>query len=369
MPSIQHRPTFTRSENSMVWVPFFFMNSCNHKSNLHPHQTLLYCLATSSFFVTSLYMFVPSSVRKLPRDDPLHIKWRSAVIIAVVIICLSLYPWLFCQATYVSDEEEIIHPPFYIYLGIHRQQSWTESITQDFKILSHVMILYTGSFACTWMRIYHYAYLNRQTISHPMHSNSIQSCIHNIFTSFHQTYLQSKQQSLHLVYTNKTVRWIQIRNLLLAPIAEEIIFRSLLLPPLLNSGYTPNQSCWIAPTFFGVAHFHHYYMKRYDYSSYAQLFSGLLLQWSYTTLFGAYASYVFVKTGSLFSICMIHSFCNYMGLPELRFLHRESMLFGYKWFIGGMYLVGVVSFWSWFGSTLGFFPVVSVLPDLLSSSG
>ena len=341
------------------------MNSCHHKSNLLPHQTLLYCLATSSFFVTSLYIFVPSSVRQLPRDHSLHIQWRSAVIIAVVIICLSLYPWLFCQATDVSNETEIIHPPFYVYLGIQRQQSWTESMAQDFKILSHAMILYIGSFACTWMRIYHYSRQLGQNQSQPMRSNNIQSFIHDIYTSFTQTYVHPKQQSLHLVYTNKTVRWIQIRNLLLAPIAEEIIFRSLLLPPLLSSGYTLNQSCWIAPTFFGVAHFHHYYTKRHEYSSNVQLFSGFLLQRSYTTLFGAYASYVFVKTGSLFGICMIHSFCNYMGLPELGFIRKGSMLFEYKWFIFGMYLVGILWFWSGFGNTLVFFPVVPVLPALL----
>jgi prenyl protein peptidase len=307
----------------------------------------------------SLYIFVPPSVQKLPRDDPLHIQWRSAAIVVVVALCVAIYPWLFCEVDSDTDD-----PPFYVYLGIVTRLSLTEALLQDGKILCHVLVLYLGSFACSWMQIYHYARLIQQNESKSKQTvNSTRSTpkpIH-LYTSFQQTYLQPTLNSFQSFF--RTIRWIQLRNLLIAPIAEEVIFRSILLPPLLCSGFTPIKSSWVAPLFFGVAHFHHFYMKRNPCGR-KQLVLGLILQWSYTTLFGAYASHVFIRTGSLWGICWIHSFCNYMGLPEVQFLNRDSMLFAYRWFIGWMYLIGIWMFWFGFSSSL--FPEVSVLPALLS---
>ncbi|KAL7502628.1 hypothetical protein ACHAXN_000561 [Cyclotella atomus] len=182
--------------------------------------------------------------------------------------------------------------------------------------------------------------------------------------SIQQTVLQPKLSSLHQCSTNQTIRWIHLRNLLIAPIVEEIVFRSLLLPPLL-SHYTTTQSAWIAPLFFGVAHFHHHYTKRHLYADSKHLMASLVLQWGYTTLFGAYASHVFVRTGSLWGVCAVHSFCNWMGLPEVGFVRRGSMLFGYRWLIGILYGVGISMFVRLFDSEMNWFPEVSVIGSLV----
>jgi prenyl protein peptidase len=41
-----------------------------------------------------------------------------------------------------------------------------------------------------------------------------------------------------------------------------------------------------------------------------------LLQFTYTTLFGGYATFLFLRTGSLLSVILVHAFCNWMGFPR-----------------------------------------------------
>lgn len=42
-----------------------------------------------------------------------------------------------------------------------------------------------------------------------------------------------------------------------------------------------------------------------------------LLQFAYTTLFGWYATFVFLRTGSVVAVVLAHAFCNWCGLPRL----------------------------------------------------
>ena len=103
------------------------------------------------------------------------------------------------------------------------------------------------------------------------------------------------------------------------PITEEVMFRSLITSLAILTPYTPKQTILITPLYFGVAHIHHFYESRLTYPQIpvmGTLFTSLF-QFTYTTLFGWYANFVFVRTGSLYSIILIHSFCNWMGFPRL----------------------------------------------------
>lgn len=42
-----------------------------------------------------------------------------------------------------------------------------------------------------------------------------------------------------------------------------------------------------------------------------------LFQFGYTTVFGWYAAFIFLRTGSLPAVIFAHSFCNWCGLPRL----------------------------------------------------
>jgi prenyl protein peptidase len=41
-----------------------------------------------------------------------------------------------------------------------------------------------------------------------------------------------------------------------------------------------------------------------------------LLQFTYTTLFGGYVTFIYLRTGSLLAVVLVHVFCNWMGFPR-----------------------------------------------------
>jgi prenyl protein peptidase len=78
------------------------------------------------------------------------------------------------------------------------------------------------------------------------------------------------------------------------------------------------KTIFLSPVIFGLAHLHHLYEFRISHPqvpvSIALLRS--LLQFTYTSLFGAYATFLFLRTGSLLAIFVVHAFCNCIGLPR-----------------------------------------------------
>lgn len=76
---------------------------------------------------------------------------------------------------------------------------------------------------------------------------------------------------------------------------------------------------FVAPLYFGIAHIHHFYEFTLTHP-HASLLGALLrslFQFAYTTLFGWYATFVYLRTGSLAAVILVHSFCNWCGLPRL----------------------------------------------------
>ncbi|CAK9808749.1 CAAX prenyl protease 2 [Anthophora plagiata] len=120
----------------------------------------------------------------------------------------------------------------------------------------------------------------------------------------------------YLRYTEPNYWLVWWRNLIVAPLAEELTFRACMLPLLLQC-FTPTAAIFICPLFFGVAHFHHVVdMVKAGINLKRALFMSCL-QFTYTTLFGAYAAFLFAKTGHLAAPFTAHSFCNHMGCPDL----------------------------------------------------
>lgn len=76
---------------------------------------------------------------------------------------------------------------------------------------------------------------------------------------------------------------------------------------------------FITPLYFGIAHIHHFYEFTLTHPRVPYLHALLnsLFQLAYTTLFGWYANFVFVRTGNLLAVILAHAFCNWMGLPRV----------------------------------------------------
>ncbi|OJD13300.1 hypothetical protein AJ78_06224 [Emergomyces pasteurianus Ep9510] len=113
--------------------------------------------------------------------------------------------------------------------------------------------------------------------------------------------------------------WIGWRNFVAGPITEEVIFRSIIIPLHLLADLSPTRIVFVTPLYFGIAHVHHFYEFRltHPHTSLAPSLARTLFQFGYTTIFGWYATFLYLRTGSLPAVILIHSFCNYCGLPRL----------------------------------------------------
>ncbi|CAI0423651.1 unnamed protein product [Linum tenue] len=128
------------------------------------------------------------------------------------------------------------------------------------------------------------------------------------------------------------------RNLIVAPVTEELVFRACMIPLLLCGGFEPYIVIGLCPILFSLAHLNHW-MEIYCQQNYSVIKASMVvgLQLSYTVIFGSYASLLFIRTGHLVSPLLAHVFCNFMGLPV--FFARKK---------GGMvalvFAAGVISF-------------------------
>lgn len=112
--------------------------------------------------------------------------------------------------------------------------------------------------------------------------------------------------------------WTGWRNLVAGPVTEEIMFRSLFVTLHLLARWSPARIVFITPLYFGIAHVHHFYetsLIRPDVPK-ATLALISLAQFAYTSLFGFFAAFVYLRTGSLYAVILAHTFCNWTGLPR-----------------------------------------------------
>ena len=117
---------------------------------------------------------------------------------------------------------------------------------------------------------------------------------------------------------NELTTVIGVRNLVFGPISEELMFRSLLVPVFLHSPQSPTTTIFVLPLYFGIAHLHHFYefLLTHPGTPWQHALIRSIFQFSYTTLFGWYGTFLFIRTRSFVGVTLAHSFCNFMGLPR-----------------------------------------------------
>ncbi|GKT53543.1 CAAX prenyl protease [Colletotrichum tofieldiae] len=121
------------------------------------------------------------------------------------------------------------------------------------------------------------------------------------------------------------IQWTTWRNIVMetnvdlkGPLTEEMLFRSASVPLLLCARMSLTQTIFLSPVIFGLAHVHHFYEFRITHPK-VPLVAAIarsVVQFAYTSLFGAYATFLFLRSGSLLAIVLVHAFCNAMGLPR-----------------------------------------------------
>jgi prenyl protein peptidase len=70
----------------------------------------------------------------------------------------------------------------------------------------------------------------------------------------------------------------------------------------------------------------------------------VLAQLTYTSLFGALESEIFMRTGRLSAAVAAHAFCNFMGFPRVDLLVSKEISFEKRALAGAAYVVGATAF-------------------------
>eukprot|EP00933_Yihiella_yeosuensis_P034453 TRINITY_DN2793_c0_g2_i1.p1 TRINITY_DN2793_c0_g2~~TRINITY_DN2793_c0_g2_i1.p1 ORF type:complete len:324 (-),score=24.76 TRINITY_DN2793_c0_g2_i1:90-968(-) len=139
--------------------------------------------------------------------------------------------------------------------------------------------------------------------------------------------------------------WVGARNLILAPITEEFVFRACLVRLWVSAGFPTLLIIFASPFCFALAHTHHFIELVHRTGDKKQAFVQIAFQVFYTSLFGMYSNFLLLRTGSTLAVTLAHSFCNHQGFPDVAFLvSKRHALHQHRHWLGPAYLVGIVAF-------------------------
>jgi len=227
-----------------------------------PWQSCFQCLILAVSYVAAIYIF---DKRIYDRNHPESIKQR---IKSVTLICLLAPVFVYyCGSTSFTSRYDVI-----TWLGLHTNHI----INAIFFPLLLTAILFLGPIV---MRL----------------------CENGI-----------DELQISILSFND-LRWC--RDYVVAPLTEEFIFRACMLP-IMTSAFGLTPSIFLTPLFFGVAHVHHAVEHIKNGNALMDVVFSTVFQLSYTTLFGAYCCFIFLRTGHFIAPVLCHSFCNMMGFPD-----------------------------------------------------
>jgi prenyl protein peptidase len=296
-------------------------------------HAVTYSLAVSSAFVTALYVLVPPKIRQLDRNDARQIRWRVLATSAVCIGSVAAYPYIFCDDQVADPSKTGPNSPSSIFSLKHLKTIG--------GVLLHTATLYLGPILQQLLEVHEI--VKRRSLF------GIDAYLRTYYVVFIHPIVSSIFNPI-----DSSERWVCLRNLVAAPVAEEIAFRGCIASSLAAAGMKTSATSLIAPLFFGSAHLHHALLKLYEKQRPSTVLIQTAFQFAYTSLFGSYATYAFLRTRSIVAVSVSHSFCNGMGLPDLVFLRPSSSLYKYRRLLLTAHIIGVVGFSVGFNYSLVF---------------
>ncbi|ORX80216.1 Abi-domain-containing protein, partial [Anaeromyces robustus] len=242
-------------------------------------EAVLICLLLACFFVVSLYFFDRKKQLQLSRDHPEVIKKRF---ISILIVCTTS-PILLLFYYYIRHVFDNNSFNFFLQsLGI----TYKNLIIGVIIGIMLVLEIFFGPLVVMFMQ-------------------------KELF--FQNDNLKYFELSL-----------IEIRNIIVGPITEEFIFRSCMVSACYLANFSNTFMIFILPLFFGIAHVHHayefYMLNKNQENALVQSLLGTTLQFSYTTVFGWFSTYLLLRTGNVLSPIFAHALCNIFGFPDINSL-------------------------------------------------
>eukprot|EP00741_Cyanophora_paradoxa_P005228 tig00000865_g5068.t1 len=248
------------------------------------------CVLLALVYVASLYVWSLRGRSLRARDDPAEVKQRFISVIASSFVAAFVVRWF-------GDDSRDPDATLGRWLGLHGEglglALWLP--------LAPTVALFAGPLA---LRVTSYQYLRE---AHPELGSRFDPW----------NWLEELD-----VYA--------MRNLVVGPITEEVVFRACMVPLLFAAGLSRGTIIAVCPLFFGIAHAHHVieHIRRSGGGRYslASAIATVVFQLFYTTLFGAYSTFLLLRTGHLAAAVLAHAFCNFMGFPDFEAIWERPVL-------------------------------------------
>ena len=309
------------------------------------------CVLSAGIYVFSLYM-LPGRVRKLPRNNIEHMRWRMFTCTLSSVITLSLMAYYYES---VRHNSHLHHTPLIEALGLELN---VRAVRAAGTTLFLMGVFYTGPLITRLITLvmmcnYHIDYYGNMTLLKP-DARKKAGFIHIL-----KSFIGSKIQLLQ----SKGLE--SFRDHIFAPMSEELVFRSIIVVWMLSKyqmgsgmgGTSISKVAWevarVCPLWFGLAHVHHGTSKIQDGIPWKTVAIQTLIQFVYTSIFGYIASILLLRTGSIFAPLVSHVVCNLIGLPDMGFFFRPhhpnsatefSALYKYRLYLTFAHIGGLVLF-------------------------
>jgi len=226
-------------------------------------------LGVATAYVASLYALVPARVRALPRNDARHVRARAAAVVLSTGAALGAV-------------RALVGPDAWRLTGVAAPTArWWDAVVGVGAPLAAVATLLAG----------------------PL----VQAAAGRTPLEF--AGLDSEED-----------RWVTARNLVVAPVSEELVFRGAVVALLASSGASRAALVWGSPLFFGVAHVHHLYGSLRAGVPLAPALARTAFQAAYTTLFGSLEVELMLRARSVWGAAAVHALCNLVGFPRFDLL-------------------------------------------------
>lgn len=153
--------------------------------------------------------------------------------------------------------------------------------------------------------------------------------LQNIFTFFdysYKLYYQSSMGSYLKNLKNEILSFDTFKALVIGPLTEEMIYRSFACSLWESAGISYLKTIFLLPFLFGVSHLNKVFLEKKLTEIRLRDFVPYLGVLGFTTLFGWWEAFVWLKTHSFFTCSFIHTFCNYMQFPNF----KEALEWKYK---------------------------------------
>jgi len=136
--------------------------------------------------------------------------------------------------------------------------------------------------------------------------------------------VQNPQWAQELIAQWKNEPLQFMRNVVVAPLCEELVFRACVCPILLAGGWSVSSTVLISPILFGGAHVHHMLgLMRTRGLGLKESLLRACFQLGYTTVFGCLTGLLFLRTGHTTGCILVHAFANVMGFPDTSWINQE----------------------------------------------